>query len=206
MPSTSDTKLVNFRLSANDRAALEELADYLDGSMTQAHVLAVYYMRERLGLTRRSAVALVESIAREHGDDAPIVVTVTDLAHGKGVVTIAGEERPELAVRVYPMVTGVMEDDEDYDAAKLLASGGTLYAHILATDVETGTAFDFGEIKGAEDGASLTVLARDLPEHVVHRDPDGKKSSKQLAAEFRMGLDLRRRLRAATGLDPDDSE
>jgi hypothetical protein len=204
MPSTSDAKLVNFRLSAHDRAALDELKDYLGTTKTDAHILAVYFLRERLGLTRRAAVALVESIAREHGDDAPVVVTITDLHNGKGVVTIAGQERPEFAVRVYPIRAGFVGEDED--AVTALKATPPRYAQVLATDVESGTDFNFGEVRAPEDGASLTILARDLPEHVVHRDPDGRKSAKLLAAEFRMGLDLRRRLRESAGLDPDDFE
>lgn len=161
----------------------QQLADALDTSRTDAINLAVLSLRERLGLVRRDAVAVVEAIVREDGDDAPVVVTITNAARGEASVEIAGTSRLDF--------TGWLIAAYGDDGVGLGA--GALYAR----EETTGTHFAFGTVDEPIDGASLTVRAADLPDLVMLRGEGD--SAARLRQDFKTRFALRRSLRDALG-------
>jgi hypothetical protein len=184
------TKRSSHRLGEPTLSQIREIGDALSASDTDVIKLATVLLHERLGLRRRDLVAVVEELARHHGDDGKITVTVTKLLEGKGTILVNGKRAPDWTVAILGAYGEIQRGGE------LVGSAGVTVRHD-----PTGLWFGLGRIE-AKDGAKLTVRVRDLLDLATPpADPDSSPAEyrRRLAAEF----ELRRRLREA--IDERDS-
>lgn len=189
------TKPSSFRFSSRTLQLADEISDSLGGaSRTTVFTLAVTALHQRLGLKTRDAIAAVESITRMHGDQASVVVTLTDPGRGYASIEIGGVAAGD-DWTAWVQTGGVADDGEPIGSAGF-------YCRWEPKSVT----FTLGEVADAMTGSKITVRAGDLTDLVLLRsEADESKSPaerrRDLKAEFEMRREISRLL-AKQGLDP----
>jgi hypothetical protein len=199
------TKASSYRFTPRTLEIAKEIADDLRISLTTVFTLAVTALHRQLGYKARDAVAAVESITRVHGDDAPVVVTLTEPVGGDAKITINGQGAGE-DWSAWAQTAGVGDDGEPIGSA-------AFYARWEPKRVT----FALGEVGEAVTGSTITVRATDLVDLVVLRSeaderltPAERRAALRAEFEFRRELD---RMLAERGMDgiaggdrPDDDD
>jgi hypothetical protein len=182
------TKTRTFRLSEHELARIKRVADNLDASEREVVSLGVLLLAERLGLQRQAGVELAERLAREHGDQAPVVAALRhdERAGYFAEVTVAGEPVDELE----PWLTMAIAE---------IAGRHRLDAVTVHVRDESGVSYLLGTLEAPAEGDQLTVRVRDLPDLVVQRSerPDRK---------WRENLEMDLKLRALLHRDDEQEE
>ena len=196
---TPTTPTRTFRFTVKQLADLDELAKRLGANRSEAVQMAIHIARERLGLVKQDAVAAMADLARQYGDDARLVATVTQLEGGEAVATINGE-------RLDGWTAGLSVATAGFTSAphpKPAVVGSMMVRHDA-----TGTYFGLGQQSDPEAGTEFACSVGDLADLAVLRTPEGK-SPADARRDVKNELRLRRSLRAAMGatdFDVNDNE
>lgn len=185
------TKPRSFRLAPHELDRVERCAEHLHISQGRAVALAAQLLEENLGLTRRAGVDLAERLARQHGDQAPVTVT---LRHNRrtgyyATVTVAGEPVDELLEAWITMAVSEIGGHRHLEAVTL---------HLRD---DAGVNYLLGTLAQPAKGDELTVVVGDLPGLVVERSRGG--TDREWRENLQMDMKLRQLLH---GVDDDEED
>jgi hypothetical protein len=188
------TRPRSFRFSAHELDRIERLADHLGASQREVIAVATLLLEEKLGLRRQAGVELAERLAREHGDQALIVVT---LRHDKqdgyyATVTVAGHEVDGLEAWI-TMAIGEISGRAQLQAATLHVRDDQGINYLIGTLDE-----------GPAAGDHISVTVAELPNLVVQRCVG--RTDRELAENLKMDMRLRRLLTGPVGANDDEEE
>ena len=199
-PSTEGIQ-ITARLDAEAAETFDEIARRLGTTRTHAIHLAAHALRVQTGLIRDDAIRLVERAARIGGDDAEIVLTVThdDDTEGYGVaVTVNGQPLEDVKATIFAAMAEIPGAGDPEAGHYVVKPPETITVGLY--DLTTKARYSIGEIP-LEEGATLTVPARDLPVRLAGVPDD--RTAEQRFADTRMALQI---MRAAGRLPEDDAE
>lgn len=198
MPSIAKS---TFRISKPNLQRADEIGERLGGlDRTAVMNLALMALADRLGLTHQDAALAADSLAARYGDDGVLLVTIEQWDdHGEGVTavvssTVNGEEQADWSVILSGTTRVQMRPERPGHTATIV--------HVQHEPTQVD--FVLGRLD-VQQGASIGVRIRDLPEHVVALPSEGEMDAAELRRHVRDSLRLRRVLRLAEhpDLDPE---
>ena len=191
--------LTTFRLTTTEREQLDDLTKRLglkDRTDTIRH--AIFQLRRATGLLGDDVIRLHERLARDQGDDAELVFTVTSIDPRGVDVRLGDTPRDALRANLLYAAAGFV-DDAGVDQFKLPPEGT-----IVMKDLDADATYTIGQIE-LREGAEKRVPIGDLADmrQGAHDDRTPDERRRDLA----MNAKIRRAAREARGLpEPDDDE
>jgi hypothetical protein len=176
-------KITSMRLSEDELAFFDEVAERLRINRSEAVRLALYALKERMGLLEEDTVDLQERIARMHGDHAVLRFEINSVEAQEVAVTIDGDPVPEFRANI---------------VYALESPTGT----ILARDERTGTWYDVGRV-ALDRGAVVDVPLRRMPDLLQSR-ADDQRTPEERRTAARMNSLLRQLSRESRGETEDE--